>query len=85
MQTLLMILALAVSLVSLICWIIVLTKMFPAEGALRGVLGIICGLYALIWGWQNADRFNIRNVVLIWTIAIVAGVILNLLVRPSFQ
>ena len=84
MQSLLTILALLVGLVSIICWIIVLTKMFPAEGALRGVLGIICGLYALIWGWQNADRFNIRNVVLLWTVAIVVGLILNLLIRPSF-
>jgi hypothetical protein len=81
METLLTLVALVVGLVNLICWIIVLTKLFPAEGALKGILGIICGLYALIWGWQNADRFNIRNIMLVWTFGIVIGIVLNLLLR----
>jgi hypothetical protein len=33
---------------SLICLIMVLIKMFPAEGALKGILAIICTLYAFI-------------------------------------
>ena len=60
---------------SLICWILVLMKMFPAEGALKGVLAIICGLYAFIWGWINAARFNLRNIMLAWTVCIVLSVI----------
>lgn len=60
---------------SLICWIMVLIKMFPAEGALKGILAIICSLYAFIWGWINAARFNLRNVMLAWTVCIVLAVI----------
>ena len=60
---------------SLICWIMVLIKMFPAEGILKGILAIICSLYAFIWGWINAGRFNLRNVMLAWTVCIVLAVI----------
>jgi hypothetical protein len=63
--------------VSLICWIMVLIKMFPAEGALKGILAIICGLYAFIWGWMNASTHNLRNIMLAWTVAIIVSVIVN--------
>jgi len=64
---------------SLICWILVLIKLFPAEGVGLGILGVICGLYTFIWGWQNADRQNIRQIMLIWTVCFVAGIIFNVL------
>ena len=72
-------LAIAASLVSIVCWIMVLIKMFPAEGALKGVLAIICGLYAFIWGWMNATRFNLKTIMLIWTVAIIIGVVANMM------
>ena len=31
---------------SLVCYVMVLIKLFPAEGALKGILALICGLYA---------------------------------------
>ncbi|HSK76438.1 MAG TPA: hypothetical protein VLQ45_08255 [Thermoanaerobaculia bacterium] len=70
-------LGIAAGLVSLVCWIMVLIKMFPAEGALKGVLAIICGLYAFVWGWMNATRFNLKTIMLIWTVAILISVIAN--------
>ena len=60
---------------SIICWVMVLIKMFPAEGALKGILAIICSLYAFIWGWINAGRFNLRNVMWGWTASIVVLII----------
>lgn len=72
-------LGIAASIVSIVCWIMVLIKMFPAEGALKGVLAIICGLYAFIWGWMNATRFNLKTIMLIWTVAIIIGVVANLM------
>ena len=48
-------LAIPVGLGSLICWVIVLIKMFKTDGVVPGIIGIICGLYALIWGWQHKD------------------------------
>lgn len=65
-------------LVSLGCWIYVLIKMFSAEGALKGILAIICALYAFIWGWMNrgADS-NMQTVMIAWTVAIVIGAVVN--------
>ena len=65
-------------LVSLGCWIFVLIQMFPKEGALKGILAIICGLYAFIWGWMNRDAdSNMQNVMIAWTVAIVIGMVAN--------
>jgi hypothetical protein len=71
------ILSYLVMLGSLICWVMVLIKMFPAEGALKGILAVICGLYAFIWGWMNATRFNIKNIMLAWTACIVLSMALG--------
>lgn len=73
------------SIVCLVCWIMVLIKMFPAEGPLKGILAIICGLYAFIWGWMNASRFNLRNIMLIWTIAILVAVAMSFMGNPIYS
>ena len=72
-------LAMAAGVASIICLILVLIKLFPAEGPVKGVLGIICGIYTFIWGWQNVDRFNLRQIMQIWTVAIIAGIVFNVL------
>lgn len=59
------------------CAIIVLIKLFQNEGALKGILGLICGLYTYIWGWMNAGRLNLRNIMIIWTIIIILQIIVN--------
>ena len=69
--------ALLVGLGSLICFIIVLIKLFQNEGALKGILGLICGLYTFIWGWMNANRLGIRNIMMIWTLLIIIQIIFN--------
>ena len=71
------ILAMLVGIGSLICFIIVLIKLFQNEGALKGILGLICGLYTFIWGWMNSDRLGIRNIMLIWSILILVSLVLN--------
>ena len=77
------ILAIIVTIAGFICQILVLMKMLPEEGVLKTILGFICGLYALIWGWQNADRLNIKKLMQIWTALIVVGLVLNVLARAS--
>jgi hypothetical protein len=59
--------------ISVVCWIIVLIRMFK-HSVLHGILGLICSLYAFIWGWMNASA-GLKNVMLLWTIAIVIGII----------
>lgn len=71
------ILGLLVWLGCVICAIIVLIKLFQNEGALKGILGIICGLYTFIWGWMNANRLGLRNIMMIWTLLLIIAIVLN--------
>ena len=77
MSTFLSILGIIAGIGSLICWIIILIKLFQEKGVLHGILGIICGLYPFIWGWINVGRLNAKTVMLIWTACFVIGIILN--------
>jgi len=61
----------------IICGIIVLIKLFQEKGILHGILGFICGLYTFIWGWMNATRLGIKNIMIIWTLLIIASIIVN--------
>lgn len=71
----LQVLNIVVSLGSLICFIIVLVKMFQNAGVLQGILGLICGLWCFIWGWMNAGKLGIKNIMLIWTVLILLGIV----------
>jgi hypothetical protein len=63
----------------LICFIMVLIKLFQENGVLHGILGLICGLYTFIWGWINATRLNIKNIMMIWTLLIIVSIVLSFL------
>ncbi len=56
---------------NLVCFILVLIKLFKKEGVLLGILGIICGLYTFIWGWINHKKQGITNIMIIWTILVI--------------
>ena len=71
------ILSMLVGLGCLVCGIIVLIKLFQNEGALKGILGLICGLYTFIWGWMNATKLGIKNIMMIWTLLIIVAIVLN--------
>jgi len=53
--------------------------LFKEKGALHGILGIICAIYTFIWGWMNAARLGKKQIMLIWTIAIIAGAVFNVM------
>jgi hypothetical protein len=79
-------LAILVSLGSLACWIIVLVKIFQSGNIGMGIVGIICPLVAFIYGWMKADEYKIKNVMLIWTVLVLASIGLNLAMpRPDFS
>lgn len=61
----------------LICGIIVLIKLFQEKGILHGILGFLCMLYTFIWGWMNATRLGIKNIMIIWTLLLIASIIVN--------
>lgn len=67
-----------ISLGCLICWIIVLIKQFQDAGVVHGIIGIItCGIWTFIWGWMNATRLGIKNIMMIWSVLIIASLILR--------
>jgi len=73
------ILGLLVALVNLVLAIIVLIKLFQNEGALKGILGIICLVYTFIWGWMKAQELQITNIMLGWTACIFLQVIVSII------
>lgn len=83
MLVLLGLLSLVVGIASLICFIMVLIKLFQVEGALKGILGIICSIYTFIWGWINVDNLGIRQIMTIWSALIVVGLLLNVGLRVA--
>jgi hypothetical protein len=67
-----------VELAYFICFILVLIKQFQTAGPIHGIIGIItCTIWTFIWGWMNAARLNIRNIMLIWTALFVLCIILS--------
>ena len=75
MAILLMLLGLA----AFICFIMVLIKQFQNAGVVHGIIGIItCQIWTFIWGWMNATKLNIRNLMLAWTILIILYIVLSL-------
>ncbi len=75
--------AVVAAITSLVCLVLVLIKLFPAKGVGWGIFGIFCGIYTFIWGWQNAEEYNIKNVMMIWTAAFAANVLLRILAVPT--
>jgi len=74
-------------LVNLAAWIIFLIQLFKAKGTGHGIAGFCCGLYTLIWGWQNADSLDASNPpvvmkykqwIMIWTGCILGNIVLNI-------
>jgi hypothetical protein len=64
---------------SIICWIIVLIKMFKNEKPLIGVLGILCGLWAFIWGWMKSSNLGLKKTMMIWSACIGLSIVGNVL------
>jgi hypothetical protein len=74
------ILAMVAGLVCFVCFIIVLIKQFQNAGVVHGIIGIVtCGIWTFIWGWMNAGKLSIKNIMMIWTVLLVIGIILNVM------
>lgn len=68
-----------IELAAFILFIMVLIKQFQSAGAVHGIIGIItCSIWTFIWGWMNAGKLNIRNLMLAWTVLIVLCIVLQL-------
>jgi hypothetical protein len=61
---------------SIVFFIIVLVKLFKNEGALKGILGFIFGIYAFIWGWIKHKELDLTKVMVLWSVFTVASIVL---------
>ena len=77
MAIILSILGIIAGIGSLVCWILILIKLFQEKGVLHGILGIICAIYPFIWGWINVGRLDAKNIMIAWTVCIILGMLLN--------
>lgn len=64
---------------SLVCWIMILIKMFQNEKPLLGILGIFCGLWAFIWGWMKSSTLGTKKLMMIWSACFVMSILGNIL------
>jgi hypothetical protein len=67
----------------LICFILVLIKMFQTGEQTMGIICIVLafccgigGLVAFVYGWINATKWDIKNVMMIWTGLFIAALVL---------
>jgi len=67
---------LIMQILSLVLFIIVLVNLFKNEGALKGILGFIFGIYAFIWGWIKHKELALTKVMVLWSVITVASVAL---------
>jgi tetratricopeptide (TPR) repeat protein len=62
-----LVLGLILSIAQFVSFIIVLIKLFKTEGVLKGVLGLICGIYTFAWGWMKYKQLKLFKVMAVWT------------------
>ena len=56
---------------SIIIFFIVLIRLFKTEGALKGILGFLCGLYTFIWGWLKHKELQMTKLMAVWSIILI--------------
>jgi len=77
------ILLMLAALTNLVCWIIILVKLFKNGDTVTGVIGIFCGLVAYIVGWTKSDELDSTKVMLVWTVAIIAQVAITFQIQSG--
>ena len=85
------IIQIALSVVSLFCFIYTVVKMFQNGQTALGIgclIGALCcgigGLVAFAFGWIRSGQWNIKGLMLIWTVAIIAGFVLSFVHTPAY-
>jgi hypothetical protein len=92
METLGLILSVICSIVSLVCYVLVLIQMFQRgkTGLAIACIVLLCvcgigGLIAFIYGWMKSSEWGLKNIMLAWTAAIILNIVGNVLNPGQFQ
>ena len=71
-------LAILLYLANVVCWIYVLMKIFQDQSIGLGILGLVIWPFAFAYGWFKAREFGIQNVMLAWTVLLLAATAVGL-------
>jgi hypothetical protein len=91
MHALLMVLSVVLGIAQFVCLVFVLIQIFQHG---QTALGIVCTvllclgigyLITFIVGWVNADRWKIRQIMVVWTVAFLGGIFANALAYTVFR
>ena len=75
------------SIVAIVCFIFVIVQMFRQDDsglALLCLLTVLCGiggLLAFVLGWINVDKYDVRPVMLVWSVALALGLLTSVAVN----
>jgi hypothetical protein len=78
----------ALQLVLLICFIYVVVKMFQNGSTILGIVCLVTAcclvgwIIAFVVGWMRSGQWNIKGLMLVWTVALIAEIVLGI-VQPS--
>jgi hypothetical protein len=68
-----------------VCFVLVVIKLFQQKGTVHGILGIICFVYPFVWGWVEAGKLKIQNLMIIWSVMIAGAIIFGALAGELLQ
>ncbi|MEA1950685.1 MAG: hypothetical protein U9N87_04830 [Planctomycetota bacterium] len=75
---------------SLVCFILVLVKMFQNDQTVMGIVCIVTffccigGLIAFVVGWMNSSTWRIEQIMMIWTGCFIGSILVNILYFALF-
>ena len=79
-----------IGLIAFVCYILVIVKMFQHNQtglAIACIVGLcVCGigyLVAFIMGWMKSGEWNLKTVMLIWTVVLVINIALGIYVGST--
>jgi hypothetical protein len=74
------------SLASLVCFILVVVKMFQKNQTTLGIVSLVLvlccgigGLIAFVYGWIKSGEWQIMPIMLVWTGAIIVGILAGIM------
>jgi len=70
----------------IVSYILVMIRMFLNGHVILGILSLpcLCPLVAFVYGWIRSGDWNIRGLMLIWTIALIANIVLYNVQPPTY-
>ena len=72
----------AIGLTNLFCLLYVLVKMYNEKGILHVLFGFFCcTIYPFIWGWLNASRLRMYDIMVFWTAIVIFSFVLQLVLQ----